>query len=129
VEIPLVSVGDDGRVFTVGGNEGKTKFESVNREKRKLTLGDIPFSLTCALHQDRVLVDPTSEEESIIESSVTVVIDSSDHLVSVQKLGGAGVSMGTIKVSYSDLIRIFYKVNISFLTFYKEFHMCFSILC
>jgi exosome complex component RRP43 len=86
VEIPLVSVGDDGRVFTVGGNEGKTKFELVNTEKRKLTLGDIPFSLTCALHQDCVLVDPTSKEESIIESSVTVVVDSSDRLVSVQNL-------------------------------------------
>jgi exosome complex RNA-binding protein Rrp42 (RNase PH superfamily) len=123
VEIPLVSVGDDGRVFTVGGNEGKTKFELVNTEKRKLTLGDIPFSLTCALHQDCVLVDPTSKEESIIESSVTVVVDSSDRLVSVQKLGGAGI----IKVRYSDLTRIFYKVNISFLTFYKAFHICFSI--
>ncbi|KAJ1283447.1 hypothetical protein BS78_03G129100 [Paspalum vaginatum] len=61
LEIPLVSVGDDGRVFTVGGNEGKTKFELVNREKRKLTL------------------------------------DSSDHLMSIQKLGGAVTSMATVK--------------------------------
>ena len=99
VEIPLVSVGDDGRVFTVGGNEGKTKFELVNREKRKLTLGDIPFSLTCALHKDSILVDPTSEEESIIETFVTVVIDSSDRIVSIQKLGGAVTSMTAVKVS------------------------------
>jgi len=97
LEIPLVSVGDDGRVFTVGGNEGKTKFELVNREKRKLTLGDIPFSLTCALHKDSILVDPTSEEESIIETYVTVVIDSSDRIVSVQKLGGAVTSMTAVK--------------------------------
>jgi exosome complex component RRP43 len=121
VEIPLVSVGDDGRVFTVGGNEGKTKFELVNREKRKLTLGDIPFSLTCALHKDSVLADPTSEEESMIETSVTVVVDSSDRLVSVQKLGGAVASMGTIKVSNFDLTRIFYKVNISFVIFYNMY--------
>ncbi|GJN28017.1 hypothetical protein PR202_gb16097 [Eleusine coracana subsp. coracana] len=97
LEIPLVSVGDDGRVFTVGGIEGKTKFELVNREKRKLTLGNIPYSLTCALHKDSVLADPNSEEESIIETSVTIVVDSSDRLVSVQKLGGAVASMGTIK--------------------------------
>jgi exosome complex component RRP43 len=121
VEIPLVSVGDDGRVFTVGGNEGKTKFELVNREKRKLMLGDIPFSLTCALHKDSVLADPTSEEESMIETSVTVVVDSSDRLVSVQKLGGAVASMGTIKVSNFDLTRIFYKVNISFVIFYNMY--------
>jgi exosome complex component RRP43 len=99
VEIPLVSVGDDGRVFTVGGNEGKTKFELVNREKRKLTLGDIPFSLTCALHKDSILVDPTSEEESIIETYVTVVVDSSDRIVSIQKLGGTVTSMTAVKVS------------------------------
>ena len=99
VEIPLVSVGDDGKVFTVGGNEGKTKFELVNREKRKLTLGDIPFSLTCALHKDSILADPTSEEESIIETFVTVVIDSSDRIVSIQKLGGAVTSMTAVKVT------------------------------
>ena len=99
VEIPLVSVGDDGKLFTVGGNDGKNKFELVNREKRKLTLGDIPLSLTCALHKGCILTDPTSEEESIIETYVTVVVDSSDRLVSLQKVGGTVTSMATIKVS------------------------------
>jgi exosome complex component RRP43 len=97
VEIPLVSVGDDGRVFTVGGNEGKAKYELVNREKRKLTITNVPFSLTCALHKDNVLADPTAEEESIIETSVTIVLDSSDQIVSIQKPGGAVTSMTTIK--------------------------------
>uniref|UniRef100_A0ACD5WB45 Uncharacterized protein n=1 Tax=Avena sativa TaxID=4498 RepID=A0ACD5WB45_AVESA len=101
LEIPLVSVGDDGRVFTVGGNEGKTKYELVNREKRKLTLGDIPFPLTCALHKDSILADPTAEEESIIETSVTVVLDSSGRLVSLQKPGGGVASMSTIKACIS----------------------------
>jgi exosome complex component RRP43 len=100
VEAPLVSVGDDGRVFSVGGNEGKTKYELVNREKRKLTLGDIPFPLTCALHKDSILADPTAEEESIIETSVTVVLDSSGRLVSIQKPGGGVASMSTIKVCF-----------------------------
>uniref|UniRef100_A0A0E0F526 Ribosomal RNA-processing protein 43 n=1 Tax=Oryza meridionalis TaxID=40149 RepID=A0A0E0F526_9ORYZ len=97
VEIPLVSVGDDGRVFTVGGNEGKAKYELVNREKRKLTIANVPFSLTCALHKGNVLADPTAEEESIIETSVTIVLDSSDQIVSIQKPGGAVTSMTTIK--------------------------------
>uniref|UniRef100_A0A0E0F524 Ribosomal RNA-processing protein 43 n=1 Tax=Oryza meridionalis TaxID=40149 RepID=A0A0E0F524_9ORYZ len=97
LEIPLVSVGDDGRVFTVGGNEGKAKYELVNREKRKLTIANVPFSLTCALHKGNVLADPTAEEESIIETSVTIVLDSSDQIVSIQKPGGAVTSMTTIK--------------------------------
>ena len=95
-----MSVGDDGRVFTVGGNEGKTKYELVNREKRKLTLGDIPFPLTCALHKDSILADPTAEEESIIETSVTVVLDSSGRLVSIQKPGGGVASMSTTLSSW-----------------------------
>lgn len=97
VEIPLVSVGDDGRVFTVRGNEGKTKYELVNREKRKLNLSNVPFSLTCALHKDNVLADPTAEEESIIDTSVTVALDSSDRIVSIQKPGGGVTSMAIIK--------------------------------
>jgi exosome complex component RRP43 len=111
VEIPLVSVGDDGRVFTVGGNEGKTKYELVNREKRKLTLGDIPFPLTCALHKDSILADPTAEEESIIETSVTVVLDSSGRLVSIQKPGGGVASMSTIKVCFPISFPIYTKGN------------------
>ena len=111
MEIPLVSVGDDGRVFTVGGNEGKTKYELVNREKRRLTLGDIPFPLTCALHKDSILADPTAEEESIIETSVTVVLDTSGRLVSIQKPGGGVASMSTIKVCFPISFPIYNKGN------------------
>lgn len=54
----------------------------------KLTLKSVPFSLTCVLHKNYILADPTAEEESIMETVVTVVLDSSSQLVSLYKPGG-----------------------------------------
>lgn len=68
---------------------GKSDREPVNKEKRKLTLNNIPFSLTCILHKNYILADPTAEEESIMETFVTVVLDSSCLLVSLYKPGGS----------------------------------------
>jgi exosome complex component RRP43 len=102
VQIPLVSVNEEGRVFTVSGEqEGKTKFELVNKEKRKLSLGNTPFPLTCVIHKEHILVDPTAEEETVMETSITVVLDTSGNLVSIYKPGGVGLaSMATIKVFF-----------------------------
>lgn len=97
MEIPLVSVSDDGRVVTVPGElEGKTKLPLVNKDKRKLMLNNVPFSLTCGLHKEHILVDPTAEEESIIETFVTVVLDTLGRVVSVYKPGGSVLAYTSI---------------------------------
>lgn len=90
LQIPVVSLNDEGRIVLIsedngGGNSEK---EPVNKEKRKLKLNTIPFSLTCILHKNYILADPTAEEESIMETLVTVVLDSSSQLVSLYKPGG-----------------------------------------
>uniref|UniRef100_A0A7N0VBR4 Ribosomal RNA-processing protein 43 n=1 Tax=Kalanchoe fedtschenkoi TaxID=63787 RepID=A0A7N0VBR4_KALFE len=89
LRIPQVSLNDDGRVVVVS-EEGEEKIdrEPVNKEKRKLNLTNIPFSLTCVLHKGYILADPTAEEESIMGTLVTVALDSSDQLVSLYKPGG-----------------------------------------
>ncbi|XP_028076306.1 uncharacterized protein LOC114278460 [Camellia sinensis] len=87
--IPVVSLNDDGRVVVVSKeDEGKLKYELVNKGKRKLKLSRVPFSLTCILHKNYILEDLTVEEESIMETLVTVVLDSSFQLVSLYKPGG-----------------------------------------
>lgn len=90
VRIPVVSLNDEGRVYIVSEEEedGKSRKELVNKERRKLTLSNIPFSLTCVLHKNYTLADPTAEEESIIETSVTVVLNAAGQLVSLYKPGG-----------------------------------------
>lgn len=90
LRIPVVSLNDEGRVFIMSEEmeEGNSRKEPVNKEQRKLTLSNIPFALTCILHKNYILADPTAEEESIIETSVTVVLNSSGLLVSLYKPGG-----------------------------------------
>ncbi|XP_028068826.1 exosome complex component RRP43-like isoform X2 [Camellia sinensis] len=89
LQIPVVSLNDDGRIVVFSEeNGGKLEKEPVNKEKRKLKLSRIPFSLTCILHKNYILADPTAEEESIMETLVTVVLDSSFQLVSLYKPGG-----------------------------------------
>ncbi|KAM7500168.1 hypothetical protein LguiA_024582 [Lonicera macranthoides] len=88
LQIPVVSVNDDGRVVIVSEENGGGKREPVNKEKRKLKLNTIPFSLTSILHKNYILADPTAEEESIMDTLVTVVLDSSCQLVSLYKPGG-----------------------------------------
>ncbi|XP_011048048.1 PREDICTED: exosome complex component RRP43-like [Populus euphratica] len=90
LQIPIVSLNDDGKIVLVSEEDDGTKLEDepVNKEKRKLTLSSIPFSLTCILHKNYILADPTAEEESIMETLVTVVLDSSSRLVSFYKPGG-----------------------------------------
>ncbi|KAI7990217.1 Exosome complex component RRP43 [Camellia lanceoleosa] len=89
LQIPVVSLNDDGRIVVFSEeNGGKLENEPVNKEKRKLKLSRIPFSLTCILHKNYILADPTAEEESIMETLVTVVLDSSFQLVSLYKPGG-----------------------------------------
>ncbi|KAB1222477.1 Exosome complex component RRP43 [Morella rubra] len=90
LQIPAVSLNDDGKIVVVSEEDGgKLDKEHVNREKRKLTLRSIPFSLTCILHKNYILADPTAQEESIMETVVTVVLDSSSHLISLYKPGRA----------------------------------------
>lgn len=90
LQIPVVSMSEEGRVFILSEEEreSKSEREPVNKEKRKLKLNNIPFSLTCILHKKFILADPTIEEESIMETSVTVVLNPSGQLVSLYKEGG-----------------------------------------
>ncbi|XVE75607.1 hypothetical protein DITRI_Ditri12bG0106800 [Diplodiscus trichospermus] len=89
LEIPEVSLNDDGKIILLSEEHGgMSDREPVNKEKRKLTLSSVPFSLTCILHKNYILADPTAEEESIMETTVTVVLDTSSQLVSLYKPGG-----------------------------------------
>ncbi|PKU70288.1 exosome complex component RRP43 [Dendrobium catenatum] len=90
LQIPLVSLSDDGKLITVSEElKDKAAVEPVNKENRKLTIAVAPFSLTCIVHGKYILADPTSEEESVMDTHVTVVLDSKERLVSLYKAGGA----------------------------------------
>ncbi|KAL3534332.1 hypothetical protein ACH5RR_002793 [Cinchona calisaya] len=90
VRILVVSLNDEGRIVLVseGSEREKLEKETDNEEKRKLKLDTAPFSLTCILHNNYILADPTAQEESTMETLVTVVLDSFGQLVPLCKLGG-----------------------------------------
>ncbi|KAF5941014.1 hypothetical protein HYC85_022181 [Camellia sinensis] len=114
VQIPVVSLNDDGRVVVVSEEDvGKLKNEPVNKGKRKLKLSSIPFSLTCILHKNYILADSTAEEESIMETLVTVVLDSFFQPVSLYKHGGS-------VLAYTSAIQIDKKSKLAFLTFIPD---------
>ncbi|KAK4269833.1 hypothetical protein QN277_022940 [Acacia crassicarpa] len=90
LQIPAVSMNDDGKIVLMSEEDGeRLAQEPVNKEKRKLALRSIPFSLTCILYKNYILADPTAEEESIMETQVTIVLDSSSQLISFYKPGGS----------------------------------------
>ncbi|QCE00479.1 exosome complex component RRP43-like [Vigna unguiculata] len=90
LQIPAVAMNDDGKIVLVSDEDGQNQAqEPVNKEKRKLTLRSIPFSLTCILHKNYILADPTAEEESIVETHLTIVLDTSGQLISLYKPGGS----------------------------------------
>lgn len=115
MQIPVVSLNDDGKIVVVSeeGEEGKLEKEPVNKEKRKLTLRSLPFSLTCILHKNYILADPTAEEESIMETLVTVVLDSSSRLVSFYKPGGPVLAY-TSAVQVCLFLSIYFDANQKF---------------
>lgn len=89
MQIPHVAMNDDGKIVLVSDEDGqKQAQELVNKEKRKLTLRNIPFSLTCILYKNYILADPTAEEESIMETHMTIVLNTSGQLISLYKPGG-----------------------------------------
>ncbi|XP_047955988.1 exosome complex component RRP43 [Salvia hispanica] len=94
LQIPVVSLNDDGRIVLVSEENGGSmkEKEPVNKEKIKLKMNSQPFSLTCILHKNYILADPTSEEESIMETYLTVVLDTNYQLVSLNKPGGPGLA-------------------------------------
>lgn len=108
VQIPAVAMNDDGKIVLVSEEDGqKREQEPVNKEKRKLTLRSIPFSLTCILHKNYILADPTAEEESIMETHVTVVLDTSGQLISLYKPGGPALAYtSAIQVSLNIAIEL-----------------------
>ena len=101
VKIPDIAVSEDGKVFlpNMSNGEGAQKLQNV--QGRKLKLGRIPVALTCAIHSKYILPDPTSEEESILNTTLTIVSDFSGKLISFYKPGGEILATtSTIQVKY-----------------------------
>ncbi len=96
VKVPSVEV-------TVQESEQKSEKEEDDSDKKveikvdpesrePLRLGPLPLSCTMAVFDDKILLDPTDEEEDLAEASVTVVLTAENEVCHVLKPGGIGVT-------------------------------------
>ncbi|HIP24847.1 MAG TPA: exosome complex protein Rrp42 [Archaeoglobus profundus] len=56
-------------------------------ENYKLPVNDIPIAITSLIVNDNILVDPSRDELSIGNNTITITTDQNDNIVSIQKSG------------------------------------------
>ncbi len=68
--------------------------DKVNREmlKEKLPLNHIPITITVGKINDKLILDPTKEEEQVLDSKLTISIMEDGKVCSMQKSGNKGFS-------------------------------------
>jgi exosome complex component RRP43 len=58
----------------------------------QLSLVHQPFSLSFGLLEEYVIVDPNAEEESLLNGTISIIMDDRGNVLNVLKSGGVGVS-------------------------------------
>lgn len=114
MQLPAVTVTEGGRVVPLPNQNGddvqeddimeKKSEGQIVKSRQRLERRAMPIALTCVKHKNHLLADPSAEEESILQTSLTVIMDSSDRLVSFYKPGGAvAATSATVKVRFTIL--------------------------
>lgn len=78
----------------IAKSEEEEKVLKINIEapKTALKIGSVPTSISIAVFDDNLLLDPTDEEEDHANAVVTVVLTQTNELCHVHKPGGIGIS-------------------------------------
>jgi len=48
---------------------------------RRISLSYVPIATTCAMYEERLIIDPDAEEEALAASSITSVVDGAGRLI------------------------------------------------
>lgn len=75
VRVPPVEIMEHG-----ARRQTEEEASTSGSEHTKLQFGAVTLGSTCCMYDSHILVDPTSEEEAIATSTVSVVVDSSGRL-------------------------------------------------
>ena len=79
MRLPPVTVNEQGNVISMADKDGI-------KPQQKLQLHCIPLSVTCGTFNGKLLVDPTYEEEALLQTTVSTVIDGQSRLISGELL-------------------------------------------
>lgn len=69
---------------------------SLDEEASPLLIQHSAYSTTFALVNDKVVIDPTSQEEELSSSSFSITYNTKEQLCGVQKPGGTIISPQTL---------------------------------
>lgn len=86
-KLPPTIISSQGIVFIDDAAEDKNASRSLS-----LKLRCIPVPLTIGMFDGKFLVDPSGEEELVLDGVLTMVMTSSGQIISVNKPGGAFIS-------------------------------------
>ncbi|KAL9653407.1 hypothetical protein ABK040_002043 [Willaertia magna] len=86
VKLPKVEVNEDDEAIVTDENALTT-----------LSLNNYPVSLTFGLLDDYVLVDPTSEEESLLSWLITIVYNEKKEICQIWKPGGSCIKFKSLR--------------------------------
>jgi exosome complex RNA-binding protein Rrp42 (RNase PH superfamily) len=81
LRLHAVTVDDTGRIQraaeaeAAGQKQQRQQEGQQQQQLRRLDLGCQPVSLTCGTYRGRLLVDPTAEEEPLLEALLTATVD------------------------------------------------------
>ncbi len=82
-KIPVYTVTDDGIKLT--------------KKKKALKILKEPVAVTMVKIGDSIVVDPTADEEEVMEARFTVTLDEKGNVCTIQKTGSEGLTTGEIK--------------------------------
>ncbi len=96
VFIDIHAIDDDGNLMDASSIAAITALLNAKVPASRFELGDdfplpvrdIPVSVTSLIVGNRYLVDPTKDELSVGDNTITITTDQSDNVVAIQKSGG-----------------------------------------
>ena len=98
LRLHAVTIDDTGRIQKAAGGEAagqqqqrQQAGQQQQQQLRRLDLGCQPVSLTCGIYRGRLLVDPTAEEEPLLEALLTATVDQAGAILGGWLAGLAGL--------------------------------------
>ncbi|KAK9811510.1 hypothetical protein WJX72_005082 [[Myrmecia] bisecta] len=88
LRLPHVAVTDGGNVVPSSEAAEAAAPDEMAVEPTKLQLRSVPLALTCGLYKDQLIVGLTAEEEALVATSVTTIVDDQGRLIGQLKAGG-----------------------------------------
>jgi exosome complex component RRP42 len=77
---------------------------SQTNKTKKLELKSKPIAVTFVIIGDNLIIDPTEDEEEVMDARLTVTIDENGNVTTLQKSGSTGISLETIQLAINTAV-------------------------